>query len=89
MQAVTGRVQQPGEPYWLPADRSKALAWQADQAEICSKCSQRKEECLDEEGATPWSSPREAAASPGSLIWLLLPLTYRWGAIVSLRIAWR
>lgn len=46
-----GRPQpQPGEPYWLPEDVDKALAWQRDQNARCKDCRTRRDEWWDERG---------------------------------------
>jgi hypothetical protein len=41
-------VRQPGESYWLPEDREKALAWARDQRTRCPNCKQIPSDGLDE-----------------------------------------
>lgn len=33
-----GRVVGPDDPYWLPEDRAKIIAWRLEKAEKCTRC---------------------------------------------------
>lgn len=58
---LLGRIQQPGEPYFLPEDRAKLLALWAWQAEHCPSCGQRRSEWYDENGIELRDPPFEVA----------------------------
>jgi hypothetical protein len=45
-----GRIVTDGEPYWLPDDTEKALAWRQYEAERCVECRTHRDDWVDEHG---------------------------------------
>lgn len=53
---LLGRVPQPGEPYWLPADTDGLLALQSDEDTRCGGCNQLLEQSMDPDNSELWDT---------------------------------